>query len=600
MGGRGRIVEAEPDAHLAEPRRPIDGRRHHRHGARPARARQRRGRELGRRAGGQPHEIRGRRFGGQLEAARVGDLDDRRGGRAVDELARPAEDPDDDAGQRAAHGGALDLTANPCGGRAGFPLAGGGRVGAGGRVFDLLTGGDAVLEDALGAGAGRVGVAALGLGLRHGRRRFVGLIDEPGVVDARHRLPGGDAIAFAHQDLGDSPRDLRRHLGVAVGKRRHRPAQLDRVLDGGSLDGRAADRALAGRSFRLLAPVAAAHEDRQQYRHDHLPVKGHLRLVIQPRARRAFDLGQRALPGGLRFDLGEPTVEPRALRVDEPQQIDAPVAVALLGHAPHLLQRRQDVGGQRPRARPRPLRPRVSVGQIGVQAPQLQRGGGLFQGLFGLRARDRAAAQAQDRRLEREPADEVGRRQRRVVPVDGQLGVDRRPAQPLLGANVRGSRLDAGPVPPHGRMGRQEAHQVGELTLPELHLRRPRGGGAIHGRVAHRDREPRRRGRNRRRRERRVRARARPIGRRPQHVDARRGPGLEFLVGDRRHALGVAGRLGEEARPPLGLPQVQPGDAGGEAPLRARRLDVQRRRVGIGPGGGHGCPALAEDGQRHG
>ncbi len=161
-------------------------------------------------------------------------------------------------GQGAAHGGAVHLTANPRRGCPGFPLAGGGRVGAGGGVLDLLTGGDAVLEDALGAGAGRVGVAALGLGLRHRRRRFVRLVDEPGVVDARHRLPGGDAIAFAHQDLRDSPRDLRRHLGVPVGERRHGPAQLDRVLDRGRLDGRAADRALAGRSFRLLAPAAAA------------------------------------------------------------------------------------------------------------------------------------------------------------------------------------------------------------------------------------------------------------------------------------------------------------------------------------------------------
>ena len=49
----------------------------------------------------------------QLQLAGIGDLDDRRRGRAVDQLAGAAQQADDDAGDRAAHGGALDLPPRP-------------------------------------------------------------------------------------------------------------------------------------------------------------------------------------------------------------------------------------------------------------------------------------------------------------------------------------------------------------------------------------------------------------------------------------------------------------------------------------------------------
>ena len=114
------------------------------------------------------------------------------------------------------------------------------------------------------------------------------------------------------------------------------------------------------------------------------------------------------------------------------------------------------------------------------------------------------------------------------------------------------------------------------------------------------DREARRGRRHRVGREGGVGAGAVAVGRRPQDVDARRGPGLELLVGDRRHPFGVARGVGEQARPLLGLPRDRARRwSRSEARLEARRLHVERHRTRVGAGRGHRRRALSEQGERH-
>ena len=113
IGGRAPLPSAMATRIGSEAGRPIDGRRDGHDGARPAHARQRRDGQVGLRALRDPDQVGRRRVRDQLQLAGIGDLDDRRRGRAVDQLAGAAQQADHDAGDRAAHGGALDLSPRP-------------------------------------------------------------------------------------------------------------------------------------------------------------------------------------------------------------------------------------------------------------------------------------------------------------------------------------------------------------------------------------------------------------------------------------------------------------------------------------------------------
>ena len=111
--------------------------------------------------------------------------------------------------QSDADGGALDLATSALRHGLRFVLRGTGGRGPRGGVIDLLTGGDPVLEHALRAGLGGVGVASLRAHFRERRRRLVCLIDQDAVVDAGDRLTGDDVVAFAREQLHDPAGDLR-------------------------------------------------------------------------------------------------------------------------------------------------------------------------------------------------------------------------------------------------------------------------------------------------------------------------------------------------------------------------------------------------------
>jgi hypothetical protein len=233
------------------------------------------------------------RLGVELQHAEIGDLGDRRRGRAVDALADLALEVEHDAGPRGADLAARQLGPGEPGARGGGGEVGGrrGRPGAG--VVEVLARADAGRDQAVLARDLLIGGRVLGPGAVDPGPGLERAGAERGVLDHGEQRAGRDPIALVDRDQRDAPGHGRADDRVELGRRRDHPGDVDQVVDRRAGGGPAGD--LRRRGFVVvlgLGGVAA----RERACDDHEPARAQASSHGDPPRRPAPARRTRARP----------------------------------------------------------------------------------------------------------------------------------------------------------------------------------------------------------------------------------------------------------------------------------------------------------------
>ena len=217
----------EADSHQAHVGRGINGGRNGHHFPRKAFSRKRIGRDRQLRSHADLAEIERGDVSEELDFTEAGNLEERRGGGAINLLASAGEPLDDGSREGRAHFRPRQLQPGESQGGVGLAQRRLAHTQLRASVFQVLARGDAPLEQALVPIAVQARIVKIRLGQLYRGFGLLELVEEGPVLDLGERVALSDLLSFGHHRARDASRDERADFDVSIGQRRYGPGHSE-------------------------------------------------------------------------------------------------------------------------------------------------------------------------------------------------------------------------------------------------------------------------------------------------------------------------------------------------------------------------------------